>query len=117
MKAVKDPVDLSLVDVTLHVANLTYQYRRDLEISEDIRIPDDVRAGACSRMLRARELLDHWKEIRRDIVNNAYMKDERCIMLTILFYANKGANDDEKIECFNTGRDTQKIKNTSRPER
>lgn len=88
LKAVKGPRDSSLVDVTLHIANLTYQYRQDLKTSEDIRIPDHVRAEAQGRILRARELLDRWKEVRKDILKNAYMEKEHCIMLTVLFYAN-----------------------------
>ena len=66
--AVKGPRDLSIVEVTLKIANIAYQYREDRKIFEDTEQDFGTRQAAYVRLCRGKELLCSWKEIRADIL-------------------------------------------------
>ena len=66
--AVKGPRDSSLVEVTLHIANLVHQYREDRKIFENDLLPHEDRNEAARRMCKAQDLLENWKDVRRDIL-------------------------------------------------
>ena len=62
--------DCSLIEVTLHIANLAHQFKEDRKIFENEELSHDARAEAYTRMLKAKDLLSHWKEIRKDILRS-----------------------------------------------
>ena len=88
LEKIKGPRDCSLVDVTLHIANLTYQYRQDRDVFQDERQTHETREEAHNRMSKAKDMCDHWKEIRANILKSTPADKEHCIMLIRLFYAN-----------------------------
>lgn len=62
------PRDSSLMEVTLHIANLGYQIKCDREIFEDKKQTNQARLDALERMHKGIELLSRWKEVRQDII-------------------------------------------------
>ena len=61
------PRDKDLTEVTLIIKNLAYQYKEDRKIVEDRARSFEDRQSAYTRIVRARDLLESWTEIRRDI--------------------------------------------------
>ena len=66
--AVKGPRSLGIVEVTLKIANIVYQYREDRRLFEDPEKDFETRQAAYVRLCRGKELLDSWKKVRADIL-------------------------------------------------
>ncbi len=75
LQKVTGPRNCSLIEVTIHIANLTFQYREDRKIFEDKKLSHDVKAQAYQRMCRSLELLHNWKEVRKDILKKSGIKE------------------------------------------
>jgi len=68
LQQVKGMRDCNILEVSLHIANLTYQYRQDRKIFSDERLSHEARQEAYQRMCKTRELVEAWKEVRNDIL-------------------------------------------------
>ncbi|MBN2324628.1 MAG: hypothetical protein JXQ30_12905 [Spirochaetes bacterium] len=62
------PRDMSLVEFTLRIANLAYQYQKDRKVFEDTAHTFEDRQAAYTRMVRAQSMLESYKGVRRDIL-------------------------------------------------
>ena len=68
LKKVAGPRDCKLVEVTIHIANLGFQIKQDRKIFEDRRQTHEARQEAHTRMVKAMELMNKWKEVRNEIL-------------------------------------------------
>jgi len=65
---VSGPRSLGIVEATLKIANIVYQYREDRRVFEDTEQDFETRQAAYVRLCRGKDLLESWKEVRADIL-------------------------------------------------
>ena len=68
MKA-SGPRDMSIVEVTLKISNIIFQYRRDLQVFRDPEEDFETRQSALVRLGRGREMLESWGKVRESILS------------------------------------------------
>ncbi len=63
------PKDLSEIEVSMHLANLEYNYGQERDIYEDRSLSHEAREGAFIKMQRIIELCANWRAVQRDFSN------------------------------------------------